>query len=400
MMDERSGGDNGCFAQRIAHLKPEGAYQVLAQARELEAQGREIIHLEVGQPDVDTFSNISQAGVQAIHDGRTRYVPPAGVKELREAIAADAGHQRGMSVDPDQVLISPGAKPNLYFPTMALVEPGDEVIYPDPGFPTYPAMIGAAGGVPIPIPLVEENDFSFDLEAFDQSIGERTKLIILNSPGNPTGGVMPLTDLEHIAAAALEYNCWVMSDEIYARIVYEGISAPSMGALPGMAERTIIVDGFSKTYAMTGWRLGFGIMPKALAKKVELLFTHSFGCTAHFTQYAGLEALMGSQEQVDETVAIYRQRRDVIVKGLNDLPGIRCLKPQGAFYVFPNIRATGLSSGELASILLEEAGVALLPGTAFGEHGEGYLRLSYANTVENIEKALHQMGKVLERIVG
>ncbi len=303
-----------------------------------------------------------------------------------------------MTISPEQVVVSPGAKPNLFFPTLALVEPGDEVIYPNPGFPTYEAMIEVAGGKPVPVPLLEENQFSFDLDAFDQIINERTKLIILNSPSNPTGGVMPRTDLEHIAAAAQKFDSWVLSDEIYARIVYDDLSIISIAALPGMAVRTIIMDGFSKTYAMTGWRLGFGIMPTSLAERVQLLLTHSVGCTAHFTQYAGIEALTGRQDQVVEVVTEYQKRRDIIVEGLNELQGVSCQKPQGAFYVFPNVKAFTKTSSEIANLLLEEAGVALLPGSAFGAYGEGYLRLSYANSVERIEKALERMKGVIERL--
>jgi aspartate/methionine/tyrosine aminotransferase len=383
------------FTHRVMHLKPEGAYQVLARAQELEATGREIIHLEIGQPDFETFPNVSQAGIHAISEGRTSYNPPAGIAELRQAIANDAGHRRGMEILPEQVVVSPGAKPNLFFPTLALVEAGDEVIYPNPGFPTYEAMIGVAGGNPIPVPLLEENDFSFDLEAFDGLINDRTKLIVLNSPANPTGGMMPRADLEHIAEAAQRYDCWVLSDEIYMRIVYDELEVVSIAALPGMQERTVIMDGFSKTYSMTGWRLGFGIMPASLADRVQLLLTHSVGCTAHFTQYAGVEALTGPQDRVLEVVNEYQHRRDIIVEGLNMLPGVSCQKPQGAFYAFPNIKEHGKSSKEMANFILEEAGVALLPGSAFGAYGEGYLRLSYANSVENIRKALARMEAVL-----
>lgn len=379
------------FANRTAHLKPEGAYQVLARANQLEAAGREIIHLEIGQPDYPTFENVSRAGIEAIRGGKTRYTPPAGIPSLREALAEDAGRRRGIQVHPDQVVVSPGGKPNLFFPTLALVEPGDEVIYPNPGFPTYEAMIKVAGGVPVAVPLLEQNQFSFDLEAFDRLVNPKTKLIILNSPSNPTGGVIPLADLEHIAAQAERFNCWVMSDEIYARIVYDGLEAPSIAGLPGMKKRTIIVDGFSKTYSMTGWRLGFGIMPRELAARVDLLLTHSIGSTAHFTQCAGLEAITGPQEMVDVMVAEYQRRRDVIVNGLNAIPGFTCQKPQGAFYVFPNITATGMNSGDLANLILDKAGVALLPGNSFGEYGEGYLRLSYANSIENIQKGLERI---------
>jgi aspartate/methionine/tyrosine aminotransferase len=364
----------------------------------MEAEGKEIIHFEIGQPDYQTFSNISLAGIRAIEQGHTRYTPPAGMSTLREAIAEDSGKRRGIQVHPEEVVVSPGAKPNLFFPTLALVEPGDEVIYPDPGFPTYEAMIHLVGGIPIAVPLQEETNFSFDLNAFDRLVNPRTKLIILNSPGNPTGGVIPLSHLEHIAEQAQRFNCWVMSDEIYARMVYDGLKEYSIASLPGMQSRTIIVDGFSKTYAMTGWRLGYGIMPVEIARRVELLLTHSLGSTAHFTQYAGLEALAGPQEEVDAMVAEFQRRRDVIVPGLNSIPGFSCQKPQGAFYAFPNIQKTGLTSIELADLILEKAGVALLPGSAFGRYGEGYLRLSYANSIENIERGLEKMQNVMVRI--
>lgn len=382
------------FADRVTHLKPEGAYQVLARAQALEAAGRSIIHLEIGEPDFPTPEHVRQAGIQAINAGRTRYNPPVGIAELRELIAADAGQQRGAAIDPAQVVITPGAKPNLFFPTLAVIQAGDEVLYPDPGFPTYEAMIRVAGGIPVPVPLLEEKDFSFDLEAFDRLISDRTRMIILNSPCNPTGGVMPLEDLQHIAAAAQRHNCWVMSDEIYARIVFDGLSAPSIYALPGMAERTIIIDGFSKTYSMTGWRLGYGIMPASLANRVGLLLTHSVGCTAHFTQFAGLEAIRGPQDNVDRMVAAYQERRDAIVSSLNRMPGVTCRKPQGAFYAFPNIKAFGLSSDEMANLILEKANVALLPGTSFGQYGEGYLRIVFANSLENIQAALEKLGNL------
>ena len=385
------------YAKRTHHLVSEGAYQVLAKAQELEAQGRNIIHLEIGQPDFETFPNISQAGINAIQDGYTRYTPPAGMTSLREVISKEAGKQRSMEFKPDQVVVSPGAKPNLFFPTMALVEKGDEVIYPNPGFPTYEAMIRIAGGIPVPVPLLENNQFSFDLKAFDKLLSDRTKLIILNSPSNPTGGIIPKDDLEHIAQAAVDNNYWVLSDEIYTRILYDQKKAYSIAALPGMAERTIIMDGFSKTYAMTGWRLGFGIMPPGLAEKVELLLTHSVGSTAQFTQFAGIEALSGPQDQVDQVVAEYRKRRDLIVAGLNQMPGVSCQNPQGAFYVFPNVKSLGGTSQEIADWFLEEAGVALLPGTAFGKFGEGYLRLSYANSLPNIQLALDRIRELLNQ---
>jgi aspartate aminotransferase len=383
------------FASRVAGLSPEGAYAVLARAQALEAQGREIIHLEIGQPDFQTFPHISLRGVEAIAAGHTRYNPPAGLPGLRQVIAEDAGERRGMEIRPEQVVIGPGAKPGLFFTTLALVEPGDEVIYPDPGFPTYPAMIGTAGGKPVPVPLSEEKNFSFDLEAFDELISDKTRLIVLNSPANPTGGVIPESDLAHIAAMAEQHDCWVISDEIYARLSYDELQVPSIAALPGMAERTIIVDGFSKTYAMTGWRLGYAIMPEALAERVGLLLTHSVGCTATFTQMAGVEALTGSQEMVDEVVEVYQRRRDRMVAGLNAIPGVRCQTPQGAFYVFPNVKSFGMTSQQLANRLLEEAGVAVLAGTDFGMYGEGYLRLCYAASLEQIDRALERMAGLL-----
>lgn len=386
------------YAKRTSHLKPEGAYQVLARAQELEAKGREIIHLEIGQPDFDTFDNISLAGIRAISEGQTRYTPPIGMKSLREVIARDAGSRHGLEIHPDQVVVSPGAKPNLFFPALAVIEPGDEVIYPNPGFPTYDAMIRLAGGTPVPVPLKEESGFSFDLDAFRKLVNKRTKLVIINSPSNPTGGVMPMADLKEIAASAQKFDFWVMSDEIYSRVAYDNASVPSIASLPGMMDRTIIVDGFSKTYAMTGWRLGYGIMPKDLAQVVQLLLTHSVGCTANFVQVAGVEALTGPQGQVDAVVAEYQKRRDAIVDGLNAIPGVTCQRPQGAFYVFPNIKSFGISSSKMADLILEKAGVAVLPGSSFGEYGEGYLRLTYSNSIENILRAIQQIGEVLKDV--
>jgi aspartate/methionine/tyrosine aminotransferase len=381
------------FSERVTHLEAEGAYEVLARANELEAQGRDIIHLEIGQPDFPTYPHVSMAGVGAIANGHTRYTPPPGIPKLREVIAADVSARRGVDINAAEVVVGPGGKPGLFFPTLALIEPGqgDEVIYPDPGFPTYWAMIDIAGGIPRPVPLLEENSFSFDLSAFDSLVNEKTRLVVLNSPANPTGGVMPLADLKHIAAAAQKYDFWVMSDEIYARLTYDGRPAPSIAALPGMKERTIIVDGFSKTYAMTGWRLGYAVMPATLAYRVALLLTHSIGCTAAFTQIAGIEALTGPQEMVDQVVKIFQARRDAMIAGLNAIPGIRCQVPEGAFYAFPNVSFFGIPSKELAMRILDEAGVALLSGTDFGPYGEGYLRLCYANSMENIERALERL---------
>jgi aspartate/methionine/tyrosine aminotransferase len=379
------------FSQYVTDLEAEGAYAVLARAQALEQQGRSIIHLEIGQPDFATFPAACQSGIEAIQSGYTRYSPPAGLPELRQAIATDVGQRRGIAVHPSQVVVGPGAKPALFFAALALINPGNEVLYPDPGFPTYGAMIRVAGGVPIPVPLQEERQFSFDLNCLADRMSDRTKLMVLNSPANPTGGVIPQSDLEYIAALALQHNCWVISDEIYARLCYDGLSAPTIAAIPGMAERTVIVDGFSKTYAMTGWRLGYGIMPISLAERVELLLTHAVGCTATFTQWAGVSALTGDQGQVDQMVVAYQQRRDRMAAGLNAISGICCQVPQGAFYAFPNVKALGLPVKVLAQRLLDEAGVAVLPGTDFGSNGEGYLRLCYATSPENIDLALERI---------
>ncbi len=381
------------FANRVDNLQAEGAYQVLARAKQLESQGKDIIHLEVGEPDFPTPGHIRSAGIQAIEQGRTRYTSPRGMPALREAIASYASQRRGgFPITPGQVVVAPGAKPLLFFPTLALINPGDEVIYPDPGFPTYHEMIEIAGGVPVAVPLIEENGFSFDLEIFDRLVNERTRLIVLNTPGsNPTGGVIPFEDLQHIAAAAEKYDCWVLVDEIYERIVYDGLKVDSFITLPGMAERTIMLDGFSKTYAMTGWRLGYAVMPQDLADRVELLLTHAAGSTAELTQLAGIAALTGDQSATAQMVEAYQQRRDRIVAGLNSIPGVHCLSPKAAFYAFPNIKAFGVSSSVLARRILDEAGVALLPGTAFGKQGEGFLRISYANSLENLEKAVDRL---------
>jgi len=385
------------FAQRTESLRPEGAYQVLARAQELEARGKDIIHLEIGEPDCPTPTKFGHAAARAIAEGKTHYNPSAGIRELRALIADDAGRRRGLSFRAEQVVVSPGAKPNLFFPALALVNPGEEVVYPDPGFPPYEAMIRVTGAVARPVALLESNGFSIDRDDLARLVNARTRLIILNSPGNPTGGVIPQADLEFVAELAQRHDCWVLSDEIYSRITFDGHAVPTIAALPGMTERTIVLDGFSKTYAMTGWRLGYGIMPVPLAERVSLLLNHGIGCTAHFTQLAGVEALSGPQDAVDSMVAEFQARRDRIVEGLNRLPGVRCLKPQGAFYVFPNIEATGLSCESFADRMLE-GGVALLPGTAFGEHGKGHVRLAFTNSGANIDRALQRMQAVLSSL--
>jgi aspartate/methionine/tyrosine aminotransferase len=384
------------FASRIHNLREEGAYRVLAQARALEADGREIIHLEIGEPDQRTPSIIAAAGSQAILDGHTRYTAPTGIPSLREAIAEDFNRRRGASIGAEQVVLSPGTKPMMLLPALALLEPGDEVIYPDPGFPSYSAIPEIAGAVPMPIPLQESRDFSFDPHTLEKLISEQTKLIILNSPSNPTGGVIPESDLETIAKLASRHGIWLLSDEIYSQIVYENESSPSLISHPEIHDQLIIADGFSKTYAMTGWRLGYGIMPIPLAQKMNLLLTHSIGSTAHFTQIAGLEALRSFRSQIPQLVEEYRKRRDVLIAGLNAIPGVTCKEPAGAFYAFANITKLGKSSREIADLILHEAGVAVLPGSDFGANGEGYLRISYANSLENIERGLDRISQVLE----
>ena len=379
------------FTDRVIPLRPEGAYAVLAQAQALEAQGRKIVHLEIGQPDFPTPAHVSEAGIAAIRLGKTKYTPPAGIPQFREIIADYAGRQRGLKIDPAQVVVGSGSKPGLFFPTLALVAPGDEALYPDPGFPTYEAMIRVAGGIPVPVQLREENQFSFDLDVFDAKISKRTKLIVLNSPGNPTGGVIPLEDLKHIAEKARKHNCWVLSDEIYTQLVYDGTTTHSIAEVDGMLERTVIADGFSKTYSMTGWRLGYMIAPLALAERLELLMTHATGCTAAFTQFAGMEALTGPQDFVAEMVTEYQRRRDRMLELVNAIPGVRAQKPQGAFYIFPNVKSYGLSSKEIAIRLINEAGVAVLAGTDFGAGGEGYIRLVYAVSMEMIEEGVEKI---------
>jgi aspartate aminotransferase len=382
------------FADRLAQIKPEGAYQVLAQAQELERQGRDIIHLEIGQPDFQTFDAICRSGKNAIDAGHTRYTASAGMRELREAIAQRISVTKG-PCSPGEVVVGPGAKPGILFPILALVNPGDEVLYPDPGFPSYRADIELAGGVPVAAPLLEERGFSFDLDFLADHMGERTKLLIINSPSNPTGGTIPREDLELIAKLAIERDVWVMTDEIYGDLVYDDQAAPSFWSIAEARERTILVDGFSKSFAMTGWRLGFAAMPSALADKVALLTMHAVGCTAGFTQIAGVTALEQCRAEVEAQRAIYQERRDRIVAGLNSLPGVSCVNPAGAFYAFPNVKALGVPSSELARRLLHEAGIACLSGTDFGAHGEGYLRFSYAASVATIEEAITRLRRFL-----
>jgi aspartate/methionine/tyrosine aminotransferase len=380
----------------MSRIGTESAFEVLARARALEGQGRHIIHLEIGQPDFPTPVHVREAGKRAIDEGWTGYGPTPGFPDVREAIAAYVSRSRGVCVDGSQVIVVPGGKPIMFFSMMAVVEPGDEVIYPNPGFPIYESVIDFLGATPVPIPLVESRGFSFDLETLEASLSRRTKMVILNSPGNPTGGVIPRQDLARIADLLRDRDVLVLSDEIYARIHY-GEAPASIAQFDGMLEKTIILDGFSKTYSMTGWRLGYGVFPTWLVDPIEKLMVNSNSCTASFTQRAGKAALEGPQDAVDAMVAEFRRRRDAIVAGLNEIPGFRCPMPDGAFYAFPNIVATGMGSRELADLLLTEAGVSCLSGTAFGRFGVGYLRFSYANSLENIEEALRRIRGVSER---
>jgi len=384
------------LAERMSRLGTESAFEVLAKARALERQGRHIIHLEIGEPDFPTPAHIVEAGKRALDEGWTKYGPTPGFPETREVIAAYVARTRGIQVGADNVCVVPGGKPIMYMAMTALVEPGDEVIYPDPGFPIYESVIRFLGATPVPIPLLESRGFSFDLDTFASLLSPRTKLVVLNSPANPTGGVIPKADIEHIARLLRDRDVMILSDEIYSRIVYEG-APTSITAFDGMLEKTIILDGFSKTYSMTGWRLGYGVMPLWLAKAVNLLTVNSNSCTASFTQRAGIAALEGPQDCVDTMVAEFKRRRDAMVAGLNAIPGFRCRMPAGAFYTFPNITGTGKSSKELADLLLDEAGVACLSGTAFGGQGDGYLRFSSANSLANIDEALARIRQISAR---
>jgi aspartate aminotransferase len=382
------------LAERMHRIGTETAFDVLVRARALEAQGRKIIHLEIGEPDFATPRHIIEAAQRALDQGWTHYGPTLGYPELREAVATHVRRSRGVPVAVENVAIVPGGKPIIFFPMLALLETGDEVIYPNPGFPIYESMINFLGAVPVAMPLVEERGFSIDLDWLRDHITDRTRLLILNSPQNPTGGVIPAEQVRDIAEMVRERDLIVLADEIYSRIYYD--RAPvSISTFPGMLEKTILLDGFSKTYAMTGWRMGYGVMPKWLVEAMGLLMVNSNSCTASFTQRAGLAALEGPQDAVDAMVAEFRRRRDAFCDGLNSLPGFRCARPGGAFYAFANIRGTGIDSRQLAERLLQEAGVACLSGTAFGAYGEGYLRFSYASSYENLMEAVERIREVL-----
>jgi aspartate/methionine/tyrosine aminotransferase len=380
----------------MARLGTETAFEVLVRARALEAQGRSIIHLEIGEPDFETPKHVREAGKRAIDEGWTHYGPTQGYPDFREVIAEYVSRTRGIRVGAQNVCVVPGGKPIIFFPLLALVEQGDEVIYPNPGFPIYESMIRYAGGVPVPIPLLMDRGFSFDLDLFRSKLTDRTKMVILNSPQNPTGGVIPREDIAALAEMLRDRDVIVLSDEIYSRIHYMDEPPASIAGFPGMLEKTIILDGFSKTYAMTGWRMGYGVMPEWLADAVNKLMVNSNSCTASFTQRAGIAALTGPQDEVEAMVAEFRRRRNAFCDGLNQLPGFRTPCPQGAFYAFPNIVGTGMRSKELADALLSDAGVACLSGASFGEYGEGFLRFSYANSLENLMQAVERIAAFLK----
>ena len=378
-------------------LGTETAFEVLARARVLESQGKEVVHLEIGEPDFDTPRNIKEAAIKAINAGYTHYGPSAGLPEFREAIAQYISKTRGIKAEADEVVVTPGAKPIMFFSIFALENPGVEVLYPNPGFPIYESLINFVEAKPVPVPLPEENDFRLDPEYIKKHITKKTKMIILNYPENPTGGIVTKDDLKVIADCIADRDdVFVLADEIYSRIIYEG-KHESIAALPGMKDKTILLDGFSKTYAMTGWRLGYGVMRKDLAQKVARLMTNTNSCTCSFTQIAGIEALKGPQTEPEKMVTEFKKRREVIVSGLNSIKGITCKKPRGAFYVFPNTKGTGMDCRKLGDHLLYNAGVAVLPGTSFGKFGEDHLRLSFANSVENIKKALDRIAKAVEK---
>ncbi|PSB32053.1 pyridoxal phosphate-dependent aminotransferase [Stenomitos frigidus] len=385
------------FAERMSRLGTESAFDVFAKAKQLEAQGRSIIHLEIGQPDFPTPLPICEAAFRAMKDGYTGYTSAAGLLELRTAIAQQLSISRGIDIDPGTVVVAPGAKPIIFFTVMALVNEGDEVIYPDPGFPIYESVINFVGAKGVPLPLREDVEFRFHLDDLKAAISNRTKLLILNSPQNPTGSLLQADDLAAIAELARHHHFYILSDEIYSRILYEGKHV-SIIQFPGMKERTILLDGHSKTYAMTGWRLGYGVFPKPLVEGIVRLMINAHSCTCAFTQIAGIEALNGPQDCVDQMVAEFQRRRNAIVEGLNAIAGIHCLKPAGAFYAFPNVTQLPMKCDALATYLLEEAGISLLSGTAFGRNGDGYLRVSYANSLENIQEGVERIGRAIAKL--
>lgn len=387
------------YADRMSRLGTESAFEVLVKARALEAQGRDVVHLEIGEPDFDTPQHIIEAGKEALDQGFTHYGPTAGLPELHEAIAKYVAQTRGIAVKPEQVVVTPGAKPIMFYAVLALAQAGDEVIYPNPGFPIYESVIRFVDATPVPIALREERGFSLDVEELRSLVTDRTRLIILNSPQNPTGGILPPEDLQAIAEIAVQHGIPVLADEIYSRLIYDG-GCHSIATYDGMQDLAIILDGFSKTYAMTGWRLGYGVMSEELAKQMTLLAVNSNSCTATFVQRAGVAALQGPQEPVEAMLAEFRRRRDAFVAGLNDIPGLSCAMPRGAFYAFPNISEISGSASEVADFMLNEGGVACLAGSDFGAHGEGYLRFSYANSLDNLNKALERIADCVAQLRG
>jgi len=385
------------LADRMSRLANETAFVMLAKAKALEATGREIIHLEIGEPDFPTPDNVIAKGIEAMQAGMTKYTPSAGLLETRQIIAEYISKTRGFEVEAEQVVMTAGGKPIIFYSILAVVNPGDEVIYPDPGFPIYQSVINFVGGTPVPIPLREENEFRMDIDELKSLITNKTKMIIINSPQNPTGGMLSKDDMAEIAKILADRDIVVLSDEIYENIVYED-RAYSISSFPGMKEKTIILNGFSKSYSMTGWRAGYGVMPKKIADDINKLVVNSTSCLAGFTQMACIEAITGPQDELKRRVEQFRLRRDKIVEGLNSIKGLKCVKPRGAFYVFPNIKYFGKSSAEMADYLLNEAGVATLPGGSFGSYGEGYIRISYANSMENIDKAIAQIEYALSKL--
>lgn len=386
------------LAQRMSRMGTETAFEVLDRACKLEAAGKKVIHLEIGEPDFNTPQHIIAAACKALHEGYTHYGPAAGLPELREEIARHVSKTRNIKVTASNVVVTPGAKPIMFFAVLALIDKGDEVIYPDPGFPIYKSIVDFVGAKSVPIKLREENQFRMDIAELKKLVNKKTKLLFLNSPHNPTGSVLSKEDLQQISEIVLKHKqLFVLSDEIYGRVLYDGM-AHSPASFPGMQEKTIILDGFSKAYAMTGWRLGYGVMPDKLAQAMAQLMINSNSCTASFCQRAALEALTGPQDEVEKMVAEFKRRRDVIVMELNSIPNLSCQIPRGAFYVFPNIKKTGWKSKEFADYLLDEAGVAVLSGTSFGKYGEGFVRISYANSLENIKEGLNRIRKVVEKI--
>jgi aspartate aminotransferase len=385
------------LADSLQELGTESAFSVLARAKEIEASGREVIHLEIGEPDFDTPAHVTQAAIEALHAGETHYCPAAGLPDFRATIAEHLSASRGVDIPASRVLVATGAKPFLFFTILATCNPGDEVIYPDPGFPIYESAIRWSGARPVPLPLLEERDFAFDPADLEALLGERTKLVILNSPQNPTGGMLAPADIERAAELIARTRAWVLSDEVYSQIHY-GDPFASIASLPGMLDRTILLDGLSKTYAMTGWRCGFAAVPEPLVDPLTRFFVNCTSCVPPFVQIAGIAALTGRRDDVDTMVAEFHRRRDLFVAGLNDLPGVSCRTPKGAFYAFPNVGDVPLGADELADRLLEEAGVALLAGSAFGQVGRDNLRVSYANSEENLERALARMREFLHRL--